>query len=737
MRNLINTLVVLLFLTSQVQSQSIPSVSKKICVRTQQFLATPTAHFAADDQSSFVISQINNNSFVNAFIKVNEELSPDELIHLGVIIGTKAGNIWTVKIPIASLTNFISIEKGINVIELDQAISSDLAAARSATRVDDVHNGYVLARGYSGKDVVVGILDVGFDYTHPTFYSEDGSRYRVKRIWEQKSTGTPPASYSYGHELTDSAAMLVLQSDRPDESHGAHVAGIAAGSGYGGNGNEFRGIAYESDIVLIGITPAQSQWVNTGMTDIVDGLNYIFQYAEAQGKPAVANLSWGCSIGPHDGSSLFSQAVDNLTGPGKIFTVSAGNNGERNLHLHKEFSDSDTLLRSFINWNSGFPERKTWIDVWGESGENFCVDLRTYKGPNVSSTTNFICSDGGSLDTILITSNGDSVFVNLTANIDALNGKPHAFFDIYSQTNDLVAISVKASSGSAHVWMGYVSDTRGYYNEFVTFGFPEASTGDNAYTVGEMACTKSAIAVGAYASKINFTNIAGQGLSYATYVDAGDIVPFSSHGPTTDGRHKPDITAPGLTLASAVNSFDADYLPGGSSYNSVVHQYTDPSTSHDYYYGESSGTSMSAPMAAGIIALLLEEDPMATPEEIKSLFELTASRDEFTTPDPDPNVWGPGKINAYAAMSMLLATGTEEHAIPDLLVYPNPTSDVLHINAESAEFVQMMNALGLVCFASKVYEKTISISDLEAGIYFMSVYDSNNKRIGQQRIIKL
>jgi hypothetical protein len=65
--------------------------------------------------------------------------------------------------------------------------------------------------------------------------------------------------------------------------------------------------------------------------------NYVFNYANLVNKPAVANLSWGCPLGPRDGTSLFSQACNNLVGPGKIFVLSGGNNGNNNIHLKKTY----------------------------------------------------------------------------------------------------------------------------------------------------------------------------------------------------------------------------------------------------------------------------------------------------------------------------------------------------------------------------------------------------------------
>ncbi len=705
--------------------------------QTKQFLAEKqNPQFFSN--SRYHTSSINNVTIINAFIKVNDHIDVNQLEELGGIVGTKAGNIWTIKIPASSLSKLTTDIKGIEAIELDQPVFLNMESANAKSKVDAVHSGIDLPQTYTGKGVVVGILDVGFDYTHPSFYSVDGSTYRVKRIWEQKSIGTPPLMYSYGHEITDSSTMLMARTDNPMESHGSHVAGIAAGSGYGGNGTSYRGVAYESDLVLVGITPAQSQWVNTGMTDIIDGINYIYAYAESQGKPAVANLSWGCSIGPHDGTSLFSQAINNLTGPGKIFTISAGNNGDNNIHIQKTFSLSDSLLRSAILFNSGFPENKTWIDIWGEVGELFCIDLSLYNGLFPRASTGFICLTNHTVDTFLIGSDQDTCFIRATA-VDAdINGKPHVFLDIFHQSNNRLALSIKGYGGTVHAWLGYVFDTRGYYNEFISQGFLSGSVpGDNNLTIGEMACTESALAVGAFASKIRFTNVLGQSLSYDSYVMEDELCPFSSRGPTTDNRTKPDITAPGMTIASALNSYDMRYTPGGDSYNMVVHHYQDMTTQKDFYYGESSGTSMSAPIAAGIMALMLEADPTLTPEAIKLMLQATAIRDAQTTDDPDPNMWGHGKINAHALLLSIINSSTKESEIPSEFIYPNPTAEFLHFTHPEVYAIQVYDLMGKLIYQEQTRNNYISIHSLLPGSYFAVGFDKENRVLFRSLFLKI
>ena len=686
--------------------------------------------------SKLVLSQIENQKYVSAFIKVNENFILNSLDDLGVLIGTVAGDIITIKIPINNVKDVVNFQNGIDFIELDNPVYSNLETARAKTNVDMVHSGTSLPQGYSGKDVVVGVMDVGFDYSHPTFYDEAGVNYRIKRIWEQKTNGTPPSGYSYGNEIIDTLSMLAQQTDNSGQSHGTHVAGIAAGSGYGGVANEYKGVAYESDLVLVGITPSSDQWTNTGMTDIIDGLNYIYNYAESVGKPAVANLSWGCTIGPHDGNSLFGQAVNNLTGPGKIFTISAGNNGGTKLHISKDFTSSDTLLQSFALISASPVGKKTWIDIWGEQNETFCVAVTTYQGVTPQNTTNYFCADNSSLDTFIMGSDGDTLFVNATTSASDVNGKPHILLDLYTKTNNRIAVSIQGNSGEVHAWMGYVHESSGIYGSFTSYNATNFVNGNDEMTIGEMACAESAITVAAYASKNSFVNISGQTTSYTSYIQTDDICPFSSHGPTLNWYTKPDISAPGMTIASAVNSYDANYNPGGASYNKVVHSFNDPNNSQMYYFGEMSGTSMSSPMVAGIVALVLEANPNATPEEIKMLMKYTAIKDGFTTPTPESTIWGDGKIDAYQMLFQIDQLGLVDWESKFKMLYPNPFLDYVVIDFDGQKQVVVTNNLGQVCLKSLLSGNKLDTKSLIPGNYFISVYGENDELIVHQKLIK-
>lgn len=122
-------------------------------------------------------------------------------------------------------------------------------------------------------------------------------------------------------------------------------------------------------------------------------------------------------------------------------------------------------------------------------------------------------------------------------------------------------------------------------------------------------------------------------LSVGAISAAGDVLYFSSRGPTYDGRIKPDV----VTLGTAV------YLASGSS---------------SYKYGQ--GTSFATPLAAGLAALLLEADPALTPDAVIDLIHNNA--DAAHHPDNDRGYGIPQLLSFF-----------QQHQLGDqAYIYPNP-----------------------------------------------------------------
>ncbi len=125
--------------------------------------------------------------------------------------------------------------------------------------------------------------------------------------------------------------------------------------------------------------------------------------------------------------------------------------------------------------------------------------------------------------------------------------------------------------------------------------------------------------------------------------DMGDdyIPPFSASGPTLDAFVKPDVIAPGAHVSSLMRN---------NSY--LAQQY--PENRIRGLYFKMSGTSMSAAVTSGIVALMLHEHPELTPDQVKYRLSMTA-RPQFseTSGEMAYSIWqqGAGRVWAPEAVS--------------------------------------------------------------------------------------
>lgn len=605
--------------------------------------------------NKYGLRKISNVLSVGAFLMVTNEYQPSDLIPYGFIQGTKAGNIITGHIPIDRINDISNIPT-IKYIQIGEKVNLLMDKARTATFLDDVHIGNGLAQPFKGKGVVIGIIDNGFDYTHPNFYDLTGTNYRIKRVWEQNaSIGTPPIGYVYGRELKTQDEVKSAFTDNSNKSHGTHVTGIASGSGIS---SAYIGAAPESDIVLV-----SSTFMNES---ILDGINYIFDYAQSVGKPSVINMSLGTHLGPHDGTSAFDQACDAIIGEGKILVGAAGNEGNDKIHIKKIFSQNDTIMFSGINFG-GHSYGSGSIDLWGEVGKEFKVSVNILNAntntwedwtPYISTNSNTNSTyDLYDSDTFF----PDVCSVTVKSEIFPLNNKPHININIDNTKQDdnyrWIVIEVKAKNTHAEIW------AQGDYSfSNLNYLYPWVD-GFTASTVGEIGGTgKNIISVGAFTTKNNWIdfNSRTQDASYPTSL--GEIAPFSSKGPTSDGRMKPDVSAPGNVIVSSVNSYNTKEY-SSSSTNTVAGI---TNGTKNWYYGTMQGTSMASPMVTGIIATWLQANPKLTPTIIKSILQKTSIQDTFFG---DVNTWGYGKINALSGLKETIILGLNMQPVIITQVY--------------------------------------------------------------------
>lgn len=515
-----------------------------------------------------------------------------------------------------------------------------LSNARSVMGIDAIHNGQYLPHGYDGTGVVVGIIDIGFEYGHPAFYSADGATYRVKRVWDQNATsGTAPAGYNYGRELTTQSAILAARYSQTDETHGTHVAGIAAGCG--GSTTQtaaYRGIAPGADIVLVATTMNNS--------GVLDGINYIRSYAASQQKPCVINMSIGSHVGPHDGTSAFDRACDEyLTSrPDSLILVgSAGNEGGDNLHVSKLFPGTDSLLYTLIDFVDP-ASGQCVIDIWGAPNVPFQAGLAV-----VNTTTGEFADAGNFYVSSSSYYESESQFNNMlqmqvyASGTYAYNQRQNMTMSIaYAYAADTtyrVCLVIECDQpATVHAW--------GNNATFVNSGFNVVQAGNTDYTVGEIGGTgHHMVSVGAYTTRVSWTALGG-GTYTATGAINGHLADFSSHGPLLDGRVKPDIAAPGQFIIAPINRFNTAIVNSAYCVTSATINGTTE------YYGAFQGTSMSSPMVAGIMALWLQQNPSLRADSAIAMLHRTAITDGATgtIPASGSTLWGWGKVNPLGGL---------------------------------------------------------------------------------------
>lgn len=679
---------------------------------------TKQAEFSKTGSAKFNLKKIGDTQYIKSYIYLRSGVDPYSLESYDVKVNTCIDSLITAQIPVDKIEDISRLDD-VKYVQISTPIYQKMNKARTETLVTDVQSGKDLSTPFLGKDVVVGIVDCGFEYGHINFYNTAGTELRVKRVWDQNKKGDAPSGFSYGTEYKTTEAILAAKYDATNETHATHVTGIAAGADHT---KPYYGIAGEADIVIV------SYDLNDGTTDQVslsDAMKYIYNYAESVGKPCVINMSLGSHAGPHDGTSTFDQVADNLQGPGRLFVGSAGNEGCDPIHISKTFSASDNTLKTFVKFLDT-NNRYAAIDVWGEPNHTFKITIDRYNTTQNRSEYSETVNISGSGSKTITLKNGISGIVEINYEVYANNNKPNAY--IISEVSSIrpgyaIGITITATSGTVHAWAD------DYYSQFTNNGLSQWEAGDSNYTVGEIGGTgKKIITAGAYATRTG---------SYAS--KEGMITEFSSLGPTADNRIKPDITAPGNMIISSYSS--AQSSDSGISDNTVVN-------GKKYYYGYMSGTSMSAPFITGVLATWLQANPKLSPDDVRAVLKKTARKDEYTgtIPENGSNTWGFGKIDAWNGIKecVTMAAGIDNEGtnIPDVTVY-TPGDGNCHLlfgKKDTSVTIAIYNTNGQLVKSQKLNEAAIGqeeildISNLMKGIYVIQV--KGNSIYKTQKIIK-
>ncbi|HKY34686.1 MAG TPA: S8 family serine peptidase [Polyangiaceae bacterium] len=546
----------------------------------------------------------------------------------------------------------------------------------------------------TGQGVVIGIVDTGLDVSHGDLRDADGkSRVRFMLDFSRPPAERQPeleAEYGcteetecaiYSNEDLDQVLDNGVTGDEPRDAygHGTHVASLAAGNGLASKVPRYIGIA--PDALIFGARVSRSGNGAIFDADIILATRFIFEQAERHGWPAVVNLSLGSDFGTHDGSSPLEQALASFVGPdfpGRAIVVAAGNSGTirsgldtgepEPLGIHTEVhvphdspveiplitpsADSGASAGATIYVWLGFRPGDELSVAVDHEGESWIPDIP----PGQSTTFKKGETDGTVFNGP--TEEDSSIKVGSNNAVVVLDGdfEPGTRFTLRLSGHGTVSVWVQSDGGAS----------------------PDISSGvlvpraEREGTINIPASHPDLIAVGATVNRNRWRDsknqpfLVGRGEGSDELAEMDGTAPFSAAGPNALGVMKPDIIAPGMYVIGAMSGAADPRSNGAAGVFASNGRCGDPDYEcfviDDGKHAVTSGTSMSAPLVSGAIALLLERRPELTQAQLRALLQAGARQPSGSILAEQQT--GPGVLDLPRTLAALAAEDSPIDRVP-------------------------------------------------------------------------
>ncbi len=461
----------------------------------------------------------------------------------------------------------------------------------------------------SGRGVIIGFVDTGIDYTKDAFKFEDGST-KIISIWDQTIDGERPNYLYYGSVYTREQIDLALKSPNPhsivptidEDGHGTFLASVAASNEKG----DLIGAAPAASIISVKLRRASEYYIDKYLlpkenpnlfesTDYLLGMKYIFDRSEELNMPVVICIGMGSNMSGHDGNSFMEDYI-NFASKRSGYTVAAAAGNESNARHHTQGTIPRTGSTDTVSIKVERSNTSFMLTVFGPAHDKISASVTSPSGEVVARLPFKV---GFQYSEKLIFENS---VITIEYYKDVNNIILLKFQDATEGIWEVTLFGDAIITGEYFCWLPIT----GQVSPYVELLKPVPD-----YTIVYPGTSVQAITCGAYNNNDN-----------SLYVS-------SSWGPTRVPRLAPELAAPGV----GVNGI----YPTGP--------------------GTMTGTSVSAAVTAGAVAILLEwgivdgNAPSMDGDLISTLLTSGCKREEnMIFPN---NKWGYGKLDLYGTFSVI------------------------------------------------------------------------------------